>query len=137
MYGRRQEQAALDRILDAARQGRGATMVLWGDPGVGKTALLESAAGSAAADFTVLRCGGTRLGSGLTFAALHELLRPVTERIGTLPEPQANALNGAPRPRRGRVGRGDALGSTHQALGPSRLLPSPVDGGGGPRAAFC
>ncbi|MFJ9909064.1 ATP-binding protein [Streptomyces sp. NPDC101152] len=38
LYGRRQEQAALDRILDAARQGRGVTMVLWGDPGIGKTA---------------------------------------------------------------------------------------------------
>lgn len=70
-------------------------MMLWGDPGIGKTALLEYAAESAAADFTVLRCGGTRLESGLAFAALHELLWPVTERIGTLPQPQANALNGA------------------------------------------
>ncbi|MFI5877583.1 AAA family ATPase [Streptomyces sp. NPDC051445] len=95
LYGRRQEQAALDRILDGARQGCGAAMMVWGDPGIGKTALLEYAAESAAADFTVLRCGGTRLESGLTFAALHELLWPVTERISTLPEPQANALNGA------------------------------------------
>ncbi|MCX5335992.1 MULTISPECIES: AAA family ATPase [unclassified Streptomyces] len=95
LYGRRQEQAALDRILDGARQGSGATMMLWGDPGIGKTALLEYVAESAAADFTVLRCGGTRLESGLTFAALHELLWPVKERISTLPEPQANALNGA------------------------------------------
>ncbi|GCB43937.1 hypothetical protein SNL152K_1222 [Streptomyces sp. NL15-2K] len=69
--------------------------MLWGDPGIGKTALLEYVAESAAADFTVLRCGGTRLESGLTFAALHELLWPVTDRISTLPEPQANALNGA------------------------------------------
>ncbi|WP_329333727.1 AAA family ATPase [Streptomyces sp. NBC_01352] len=95
LFGRRPEQAALDRILDGARQGDGATLVLWGDPGIGKTALLEHVAESATADFTVLRCGGTRLESGLTFAALHELLWPVTERISTLPEPQANALNGA------------------------------------------
>ncbi|WP_326670966.1 helix-turn-helix transcriptional regulator [Streptomyces canus] len=95
LYGRRHEQAALDRMLDGARQGDGATLVLWGDPGIGKTALLEYVAESAAADFTVLRCGGSRLESGLTFAALHELLWPVTERISTLPEPQANALNGA------------------------------------------
>ncbi|MFH9550153.1 hypothetical protein [Streptomyces sp. NPDC017435] len=65
---------------------------MWGDPGIGKTALLEYAAESAAADFTVLRCGGIRLGSGLTFAALHELLWPVTERISTLPEPQTNCF---------------------------------------------
>ncbi|WP_406430029.1 ATP-binding protein [Streptomyces sp. NBC_00631] len=44
LYGRRQERAALDRILDGARQGDGATLVLWGDPGIGKTALLEYAA---------------------------------------------------------------------------------------------
>ncbi|WP_179382020.1 ATP-binding protein, partial [Streptomyces sp. SA15] len=95
LYGRCQEQAALDRILDGARQGDGATLVLWGDPGIGKTALLEYVAESAAADFTVLRCAGTRLESGLTFAALHELLWPVTERISTLLQSQANALNGA------------------------------------------
>ncbi|MFI5874325.1 AAA family ATPase [Streptomyces sp. NPDC051445] len=107
LYGRRQGQAALDRILDAARQGRGATMVLWGDPGIGKTVLLEYAAESAAADFTVLRCGGIRLGSGLTFAALHELLC---------------AGDGADRHAPGAAGQ---------------LLPPPVDGGGGLRAAFC
>lgn len=95
LYGRRQEQAALDRILDGARQGSGATMMVWGEPGIGKTALLEYVAESAAADFTVLRCRGARLESELAFAALHELLWPVTERISTLPQPQAKALNGA------------------------------------------
>ncbi len=70
-------------------------MMLWGDPGIGKTALLEYVAESAAADFTILRCLGTRLESELAFAALHELLWPVTERISTLPQPQAKALNGA------------------------------------------
>lgn len=70
-------------------------MMLWGEPGIGKTALLDYVADSAAADFTVLRCRGTRLESELAFAALHELLWPVTERIGTLPQPQAKALNGA------------------------------------------
>ncbi|MEV0218363.1 ATP-binding protein [Streptomyces sp. NPDC050704] len=95
LYGRRHEQAVLDRILAGARQGDGATLVLWGGLGIGKTALLEHVAESAAADFTVLRCGGTRLEPGVAFAALHELLWPVTDRISTLPEPQANALNGA------------------------------------------
>ncbi|MFI5679688.1 helix-turn-helix transcriptional regulator [Streptomyces cellulosae] len=95
LYGRRQEQAALDRVLDGARQGSGAVMMLWGEPGIGKTALLAYVAESAAADFTVLRCRGTRLESELAFAALHELLWPVAERISTLPRPQAKALNGA------------------------------------------
>ncbi|MEH0424328.1 ATP-binding protein [Streptomyces sp. B21-083] len=95
LYGRRQEQAALDRILDAARQGDGSALMLWGEPGIGKTALLEYVAESAAVDFTVVRCRGTRLESGLAFAALHELLWPVTDRISTLPEPQAKALNAA------------------------------------------
>ncbi len=70
-------------------------MMLWGDPGIGKTALLEYVAESAAADFTVLSCRGARLESNMAFAALHELLWPVTDRISTLPEPQAKALNGA------------------------------------------
>ncbi|WP_328778923.1 AAA family ATPase [Streptomyces canus] len=95
LYGRRQEQAALDRILDAARQGAGAALMVWGEPGIGKTALLDHVAEAAAGDFTVVRCRGTRLESGVAFAGLHELLWPVTERISTLPEPQANALNGA------------------------------------------
>lgn len=69
--------------------------MLWGDPGIGKTALLAYAAESATADFTVLRCRGTRLESGLTFAALHELLWPVADRISTLPEPQVKALRAA------------------------------------------
>ena len=94
LYGRAREAAALDQILDEARQGRGTALVLWGDPGIGKTALLDYAA-AAAPDFTVLTCRGTRLESGLAFAALHELLWPVLDRIGALAPPQANALRGA------------------------------------------
>jgi DNA-binding CsgD family transcriptional regulator len=95
LYGRRQEQAALDRILDDARQGSGEALMMWGEPGIGKTALLDHVAGAAAGDFTVVRCRGTRLESGVAFAGLHELLWPVKDRISTLPKPQANALNGA------------------------------------------
>src|SRR5687768_13514038 len=95
LYGRHREQAALDRTLEAARQGNGEALMLWGEPGIGKTALLEYAAESAAVDFTVMRCRGTRLESQLAFAALHELLWPVMERISTLPQPQVKALNGA------------------------------------------
>ncbi|MGP4052774.1 AAA family ATPase [Streptomyces sp. 2A115] len=95
LYGRHQEQAALDRILDAAGQGAGAALMVWGEPGIGKTALLDYVAEAAGGDFTVVRCRGTRLESGVAFAGLHELLWPVKDRISTLPKPQANALNGA------------------------------------------
>ncbi|WP_269755662.1 helix-turn-helix transcriptional regulator [Streptomyces albireticuli] len=94
LYGRHHEKAELDRVLDGAREGSGAGLVLWGDPGIGKTALLEDTA-LTAADFTVLCCRGTRMESGLAFAALHELLWPVVDRIGTLPAAQAAALRGA------------------------------------------
>ncbi|MEJ2871494.1 AAA family ATPase [Actinomycetospora sp. OC33-EN08] len=94
LFGRRAETAALDRLLARAADGTGSGLVLWGEPGIGKTALLEHAVDTAA-DATVLRCRGTRMEAGLAFAALHELLWPVTERLATLPEPQAAALRGA------------------------------------------
>ncbi|MGW1072275.1 AAA family ATPase [Streptomyces sp. NPDC002537] len=94
LHGRHQEKKELDRTLQGARESAGAGLVLRGDPGMGKTALLEYATTSAD-DFTVLACRGTRMESGLAFAALHELLWPVVDRIGTLPPPQAAALRGA------------------------------------------
>ncbi|GAB2520658.1 helix-turn-helix transcriptional regulator [Nocardia heshunensis] len=94
LLGRAAEEAVLDRALDAARGGQGSALVLWGDPGIGKTALLGYAA-DRAADFLVLRCRGTRAESILAFAALHELLWPLVDRLDLLPEPQAEALRGA------------------------------------------
>ncbi len=94
LFGRRAETAALDGLLDRAAHGAGSALVLWGEPGIGKTALLEHAV-AAASDATVLRCRGTRMESGLAFAALHELLWPVVDRLETLADPQAAALRGA------------------------------------------
>ncbi|MHA6631247.1 AAA family ATPase [Pseudonocardia sichuanensis] len=94
LFGRRAETAALDGLLGRAAHGAGAALVLWGEPGIGKTALLEHAV-AAASDATVLRCRGTRMESGLAFAALHELLWPVVDRLETLADPQAAALRGA------------------------------------------
>ena len=94
LFGRRAETAALDRLLDRAADGAGSGLVVWGEPGIGKTALLDYAV-EAAATATVLRCRGTRMEAGLAFAALHELLWPVTDRLETLPAPQAAALRGA------------------------------------------
>ncbi|GAA3972840.1 LuxR family transcriptional regulator [Actinomadura viridis] len=94
LFGRHAETAALDELLDRAAGGAGAGLVLWGEPGIGKTALLEYAV-AAASDATVLRCRGSRMEAGLAFAALHELLWPVMDRLETLAAPQAAALRGA------------------------------------------
>ncbi|BBG03786.1 MULTISPECIES: helix-turn-helix transcriptional regulator [Pseudonocardia] len=94
LLGRGAETAVLDRLLERAADGAGSGLLLWGEPGIGKTALLEHAVGAAPCA-TVLRCRGTRMEAGLAFAALHELLWPVTDRLGTLPAPQAAALHGA------------------------------------------
>ncbi|MCY0939785.1 helix-turn-helix transcriptional regulator [Streptomyces antarcticus] len=94
LFGRGMEKAELDGVLRGARKGTGSALMLWGDPGIGKTALLDYAT-TAAADFTVLSCRGTRMESGLAFAALHELLWPAADRIDALPAPQAAALRGA------------------------------------------
>ncbi|MFC0105938.1 ATP-binding protein [Kibdelosporangium aridum] len=95
LYGRQDEKRALDQVLDQARAGTGTGLVLWGDPGIGKTTLLEYATEAAAPEFTVLSCRGTRLESGLAFAGIHELLWPVMDRVASLPQPQGNALRGA------------------------------------------
>ncbi|MTK43749.1 AAA family ATPase, partial [Nocardia seriolae] len=91
LYGRDRERIQLDRVLAAARSGRGTALVLYGDPAIGKTALLRAAV-ERAADFRVLRCQGIRTESELRYAALHELLLPVADRLNTLPPTQARAL---------------------------------------------
>jgi DNA-binding NarL/FixJ family response regulator len=94
LHGRRAECDALDRLLADARRSRGGVLVLRGEAGVGKTALLEHAAGRADG-MLVLRAAGVESEAELPFAALHQLLRPVLELVGRLPAPQAAALRGA------------------------------------------
>ncbi len=72
--GRDAELAALDAVLTGARSGRGSSLLLWGEPGVGKTTLLDAAAASAD-DATVLRCAGIEAESALPFGGLTDLLR--------------------------------------------------------------
>jgi hypothetical protein len=94
LYGRDWETAELDRLLDAAQRGRGGACMLWGDPGIGKTALLRYIEGRAEG-FAILSSRGTRSESAMAFAALHELLWPVLDRVDALPAPQAAALRAA------------------------------------------
>jgi DNA-binding CsgD family transcriptional regulator len=94
LYGRDAELAALDDLLARAREGSSGVLVLRGEPGIGKTALLAAAA-QRAAGFRVVRAAAIEEEAGLPYAGLHLLLRPVLYRIGALPAVQARALRGA------------------------------------------
>ena len=94
LVGRATEIARTESLLAAAREGRSGVLVLRGEAGVGKSALLADAA-DRAPDFTVLRGVGIESESELAYAALHQILRPVLDRIDNLPEPQAAALRAA------------------------------------------
>jgi DNA-binding CsgD family transcriptional regulator len=91
LRGRRRECAALDRLLDGVRGGRSGTLVLRGEPGVGKTALLQYAIGSATG-LRVVRAVGVESEMELPFAALHQLCAPLLDRLERLPAPQRGAL---------------------------------------------
>ena len=90
LRGRRDERAVLDWVLDEARTGRSGVLVLRGEAGIGKTALLEHAIASAS-DVTVLRAVGVESEMELAFAALHQLCAPVHEFGHHLPAPQRDA----------------------------------------------
>ena len=91
LHGRRDEREVLDRVLEAVRDGQSRVLVMTGEPGVGKTALLESAIGSASA-FRVVRAVGVESEMELTFAAVQQLCAPMLDRLERLPTPQQDAL---------------------------------------------
>jgi predicted ATPase len=94
LYGREPECAAIDELLDQARSSHSTALVLIGPAGVGKTVLLEYAR-SRAVPMRVLETIGLEPETGLPFAALYRLLKPVLSYIERLPGPQADALLGA------------------------------------------
>src|SRR3954464_32681 len=94
LYGRAAECAALARLLDEARASHSGVLVLRGEPGLGKSALLEEAM-ERAIGFRVLRAVGVESEAQLAFAGLHQLLRPAFHLIDRLPDPQAAPLSGA------------------------------------------
>src|SRR5436190_18570183 len=94
LVGRERECAAIDRTLEVPARGESSSLVLRGDAGIGKTALLEYAA-ERAAEMNVLRAVGVEAESELGFAGLHGLLRPIMDKLDELPETQADALGGA------------------------------------------
>ena len=91
LLDRHGERAVLDGVLDQARGGSSAVLVVRGEPGIGKTALLDYAAGRALG-FRVIRAWGVESEMELAFAGLHQLCVPMLGRLDQLPRPQRDAL---------------------------------------------
>src|SRR5215207_8514877 len=94
LFGRDAECAAVEGLIAAAGSSRSGALVVRGEPGVGKSALLGHAV-ERATGMRVLRAGGIEAESELAFAALHQLVHPVLDCVARLAEPQAAALAGA------------------------------------------
>ena len=94
LRGRQDECDTLSRLVASAQEGRSQVLVLRGEAGIGKTALLEFLAGSARG-CQVGRAAGVESELELAYAALHQLCSPYLDRIGTLPAPQRAALGTA------------------------------------------
>ncbi|MFF7990483.1 ATP-binding protein [Kitasatospora xanthocidica] len=95
LYGREDEQAAVDGLLDAARAGRSGVLLLRGEAGIGKTALLDDAVARAGETFRVIRAAGVEYEAELPYAGLSLLLAPGLDRLDALPGPQRRALEAA------------------------------------------
>ncbi|MGF6882830.1 DNA-binding CsgD family transcriptional regulator [Nocardia sp. GAS34] len=96
LYGRADEVALIDGLVADARVGQSAALVLCGPAGIGKSALLDYAASAGTGSgLRLVRVTGIEHEAELPFAGLHLLLRPVLDRLDSLPAPQAAALRGA------------------------------------------
>src|SRR3954447_11705245 len=91
LYGRDAERALIGELLEAAGHSRSSVLVIWGVPGVGKTALLEDAR-EAAGEMQGLTARGGEADGQLPFAGLHQLLAPILAHLDEIPPPQADAL---------------------------------------------
>ena len=94
LIGRKAEQATLRIFVDGAVHGQGGALLVTGEPGMGKTVLLDDIA-AGRSDVTTLRASGRESDADLPFATLAELLRPAKREIDVLPGPQAQALRKA------------------------------------------
>ncbi len=123
---RRAECDVLGRLVAAVRAGESRALVVHGEPGVGKTALLEYLAGQASG-CRVAHAGGVQAEMELAFAVLHQLCAPMLDRLERLPAPQRNALRTAfglsagPAPDRFLIGLA-ALGLLSEMAGERPLV---------------
>jgi AAA ATPase domain len=91
LLGRARECGQLSELLDVVRRGESQVLVLRGEPGIGKTALLNYAI-DCAQGFTVIRAVGSESETALPFAALHQVCTPILGLVDRLPAPQRDAL---------------------------------------------
>src|SRR3981081_1502970 len=91
LRGRTSECALLDDLVPASPRGESRSLVLRGEAGIGKTALLEYLIASAP-DATVVRAVGVQSDMELAFASLHQLCGPLLDRLERLPAPQRQAM---------------------------------------------
>ena len=92
LWDRQRERAALSQLLFDVRSGRSRALVLRGEPGIGKTALLENLC-AAADDLALVRGTGIESEAELAFAGLHQMFSPmIEEKLDLLPDPQRKAI---------------------------------------------
>jgi DNA-binding CsgD family transcriptional regulator len=108
LVGRERETARVDALLDGARSGTSGTVVITGEPGIGKTVLLDYAVDQAHG-MSVLRARGVESETELPFAALADLIQPLLGSLDEIPEVQASALRAA-------LGLGPAAGDDRFTL---------------------
>ena len=92
LIGRTRECAAVDRLIDATRKGGSASLMVTGEPGIGKSSLLAYGVQAAGADTMVLTAKGIRAEEDIPFAALAQLLGRLAWQDMDLPQPQRTAL---------------------------------------------
>src|SRR5580700_9378396 len=126
LRGRLDELGFLDRLIDAVRADQSRALVLSGEAGVGKTALLDYVAGHAAG-CRVVRAAGVQSEMELAFAGLQQLCKPLLDHLDRLPGPQRDALatafglSAGPAPDRFLVGLA-VLGLLSDAAGERPLI---------------
>lgn len=123
--GRQDERLALDRLFAQARAGLSGVLAFVGEPGIGKTSLLEQAA-AGAEGMRILRCRGIESEAVIPFAGLAELLRPILDAIDEIPAPQAAALTGALALGPGAAGDRFAIGAATLSLLTSSAEQTPL-----------
>jgi DNA-binding CsgD family transcriptional regulator len=94
LLGRASELERVDRLLDGVRDGRGGALVVVGEPGIGKTSLLEAAI-TRASGMRAIRTTGIEAEANLPYAALGEVVGPLLGGLGRLPPPQSEAIEAA------------------------------------------